>query len=80
MSDSILINILLNEDNAIQHMWLIYTILAVITGVYSIWYNILKAIVYAGITFELVLRFFKFFVESMLDWAAQRRNHLVVAF
>ena len=80
MSDSILINILLNEDNAIKNIWLIYTILAVITGIYSIWYNILKAIVYAGITLELVLRFLKFFVDSMLDWAAERGEHIVRAF
>ena len=74
MSDSILINMLLNEDNALENTWVIYIVFALLTVLYSLWYNLLKAMVYAGITLELVLRIVEFFVQSAVMWAFRRRR------
>jgi hypothetical protein len=79
MSDSILINMLLNEDNALENTWVIYIVFTLLTGVYCVWYNLFKSMVYAGITLELVLRILKFFVESALTWAFRRRHPTMTA-
>ena len=79
MSDSILINMLLNEDNALENTWVIYIVFALLTVVYCIWYNLFKSMVYAGITLELALRAVGFFVESALTWAFRRRRPTMTA-
>lgn len=74
MSDSILITMLLNEDNALENTWVIYIVFAFLTMVYSVWYNLFSAAVYAGISLEIALRFIEFFVQSALVWAFRRRH------
>jgi hypothetical protein len=78
MSDSILINMLLNEDNALENIWVIYIVFAILTLVYSVWYNLFSAGLYAGITLELALRLIHFFVEFALVWAFRRRHPTMV--
>ena len=78
MSDSILINMLLNEDNALENTWIIYIVFALLTGLYCIWYNLFKSMVYAGISLEIVLRIIEFFVQSALVWAFRRRHPTMV--
>jgi uncharacterized membrane protein YqjE len=78
MSDSILINMLLNEDNALENTWIIYIVFAILTGLYCIWYNLFKSMVYAGISLEIVLRIIEFFVQSALVWAFRRRHPTMV--
>jgi len=79
MSDSILITMLLNEDNALENTWVIYIVFALLTGLYSIWYNLLSATVYAGISLEIALRLVEFFVQSALIWAFRRRHPTMTA-
>ena len=74
MSDSILIRMLLNEDNALENAWVIYSVFVLLTMVYCIWYNLFKSMVYAGISLEIVLRLIEFFVQSSLMWAFRRRH------
>lgn len=74
MSDSILITMLLNEDNALENAWVIYVVFGLLTMVYCIWYNLFKSMVYAGISLEIVLRIIEFFVQSSLMWAFRRRH------
>jgi hypothetical protein len=74
MSDSILITMLLNEDNALENTWVIYGVFALLTMVYCVWYNLFKSIVYAGISLEIVLRILEFFVQSAVMWAFRRRH------
>ena len=74
MSDSILIRMLLNEDNALENTWVIYVVFAFLTMVYCVWYNVVSSMVYAGISLEIVLRLIEFFVQSSLMWAFQRRH------
>ena len=74
MSDSILITMLLNEDNALENTWVIYVVFGLLTMVYCIWYNLFKSMVYAGISLELVLRIIEFFVQSSLMWAFRRQH------
>lgn len=74
MSDSILIRMLLNEDNALENTWVIYVVFAFLTMVYCVWYNLFKSIVYAGISLEIVLRIIEFFVQSAVMWAFRRRH------
>ena len=74
MSDSILITMLLNEDNALENTWVIYVVFAFLTMVYCVWYNVVSSMVYAGISLEIVLRLIEFFVQSSLIWAFHRRH------
>jgi len=74
MSDSILITMLLNEDNALENTWVIYVVFAFLTMVYCVWYNVVSSMVYAGISLEIVLRLIEFFVQSSLMWAFRRRH------
>jgi hypothetical protein len=74
MSDSILITMVLNENNALENTWVIYVVFALLTGVYCIWYNLFSAALYAGISLEIVLRLLEFFVQSSLIWAFHRRH------
>jgi len=79
MSDSILITMLLNEDNALENTWVIYIVFALLTGLYCVWYNVVSAMVYAGISLEIVLRLLEFFVQSALVWAFRRRHPTLAA-
>ena len=79
MSDSILITMLLNEDNALENAWVIYVVFGLLTMVYCIWYNLFKSMVYAGISLEIVLRIIEFFVQSSLMWAFRRRHPTMTA-
>jgi hypothetical protein len=79
MSDSILINMILNEDNGLENTWIIYTVFACLTFGYYMYYNLFTAFVYAGITLELSLRVLDFFVKSALHWAFRRRHPTMAA-
>jgi hypothetical protein len=79
MSDSILIRMLLNEDNALENTWVIYVVFAFLTMIYCVWYNVVSSMVYAGISLEIVLRLIEFFVQSSLMWAFQRRHPTLAA-
>ena len=79
MSDSILINMLLNEDNALENTWVIYIVFGLLTMVYCVWYNIVSSMVYAGISLEIILRLLEFFVQSAVMWAFQRRHPTMAA-
>ena len=74
MSDSILITMVLNENNALENTWVIYIVFTFLTMVYCIWYNLFSAALYAGISLEIVLRLLEFFVQSSLIWAFHRRH------
>jgi len=63
MSDSILIAILLNEDNRYKNTWTIYTLLFILSVIYLIFYDVVKAVLYACITLEISLRILHYFVE-----------------
>ena len=79
MSDSILITMLLNEDNALENTWVIYLVFALLTGLYCVWYNLVSATVYAGISLEIILRLLEFFVQSAVMWAFRRRHPTMTA-
>jgi len=70
MSDSILIAILLNEDNRYKNTWTIYTLLFILSVIYLIFYDVVKAVLYACITLEISLRILHYFV----DHAAANQN------
>ena len=74
MSDSILITMLLNEDNALENTWVIYIVFGLLTMLYCVWYNLFKSMVYAGISLEIILRLLEFFVQSAVMWAFRRRH------
>jgi len=79
MSDSILITMLLNEDNALENTWVIYIVFALLTGLYCVWYNVVSATLYAGISLEIILRLLEFFVQSAVMWAFRRRHPTMAA-
>jgi hypothetical protein len=70
---------ILNEDNALENIWIIYIVFGCLTLGYYMYYNLFAAFIYAGITLELALRVLDFFVKSALHWAFQRRRPTLAA-
>ena len=80
MNDSILNSLFLNEDNAFENLWILYIIYAILTGLYSFYYNPFTAFLYAGITLEINLRVFEYTTGTTLRQIFRRRHPTMVAF
>ena len=80
MNDSILISLFLNEDNALENLWILYIIYAILIGFYSFYYNLLTAFLYGGITLEISIRIFEYTTGTTFRQLFRRRHPTMVAF
>jgi len=64
---------LLNEENEYRNLWVIYTVFALLTVGYYMYYEPLKALVYAGMTLELTLQFLHFVVRYNMVAAVEEQ-------
>ena len=63
MSDSLVIRLILDETSTVKNLWKFYLIYAILTGIYYIFMNFMKAFLYAGITLEILLRLCVYTIE-----------------
>ena len=63
MSDSLVLRLLLDEGNTIQNLWKFYLIYAILTGIYYLFMNFMRAFLYAGITLEIIMRLCVYTIE-----------------